>query len=205
MRKYAEDYEIGIELDKKGREKKVALYVGQFFDVSLDEPQLKRFRLVSMLLLGLVITAQVAGGFVGNLGMYAFFISLPYACAFLPIYFLIMSVFRLPSEKRDFRREEVELSFKRLKTHSIVLLILAALGVIGEAVFLIWFINGVYSREWIYLGLEVLIVAACAVWIALQRNIKIIQIEDEASADLEVVKPEMDADSEVQIRRKGSS
>jgi hypothetical protein len=90
-----------------------------------------------------------------------------------------MSVFRLPKEKRDYRREEVDLSFRRIRTHTIVLLILASIGVIGELVFLIWFANGLDARELIYLGLEVLLVALSAIWIYIQRDIKVVQIEEE--------------------------
>ncbi|MDY6873568.1 MAG: hypothetical protein SVR81_06335 [Chloroflexota bacterium] len=190
MRKYAKDYEIGTERDKKGREKKVSVYVGKFFDVSLNEVELKRFRRISMLLLGLIFLAQIAGGFVSNLGMYAFFVALPYVGTFLPIYFLAMSVFRIPRNKWNYRREEVELSFKRIKTHSMVLLILASLGLIGEVVFLIWFANGSHGREWIYLGLEVLLVALSVIWVYIQRDIKIIPIADEAVRVVEEVDEE---------------
>ncbi|MCB2209302.1 hypothetical protein KQH62_00270 [bacterium] len=198
MRKYAKDYEIGIERDKRGREKKVAIYVGKLFDVSLNEVELKRFRRISMLLLGLVFVAQVAGGFVSNLGMYAFFVALPYVGAFLPIYFLAMSVFRLPKKKWKYRREEVELSFKRIKTHSTVLLILASLGTVGEIVFMIWFANAMMGREWLYLGLEVLLVVLSAVWVYLQRDIKIIQIENEAASE-EVDDVDMDVEEGVEV------
>jgi putative Ca2+/H+ antiporter (TMEM165/GDT1 family) len=180
MRKYAKDYEIGTERDKRGREKRVAIYIGKLFDVSLDEKGLKKFRRISLLLLGLVFITQVAGGFVSNLGMYAFFVSLPYVGVYLPVYFLAMGVFRLPDKKWKYRREEVELSFKRIKTFSTVLLILAALGTLGEMVFMIWFANGMIGREWIYLGLEVLLVALSAIWVYIQRDIEIIQIKEEA-------------------------
>ncbi len=199
MRRYAKDYEVEVERDNKGREKKVAVYVGELFDVSLDEEQLKKFRRTSMWLLGLAFAAQIAGGFVANLGMYAFFVALPYAFAFLPIYFLAMGVFRLPKEKRDYRREEVNLSFKRIKTYSVILLILASIGVIGEVVFLIWFANELDAREVIYLGLEVLLVALSAIWVTSQRDIKIIQVGEEGASVItgEQEEPEIEGDDGV--------
>jgi hypothetical protein len=197
MRKYTKDYEIETERDKKGREKKVAIYIGKLFDVSLDEKGLKKFRRISLLLLGLVFIAQVAGGFVSNLGMYAFFVSLPYVGAYLPVYFLAMGVFRLPVKKWKYRREEVDLSFKRVKTFSTVLLILAALGTLGEVVFMIWFANGMIGREWIYLGLEVLLVALSAIWVYIQRDIEIVQIKEESVGVAVEENPEVEEGEDV--------
>ncbi len=155
MRKYADDYEIEITEDAKGREKKVAVYRGAYYEIAADEKQIKKFRLLSILLTLVIVVLHVAGGFVANQGMYQFYVALPYVIAFLPLYFLAAGVFRLPNQKRLLRRDENGLSFERMKKASISLLVIILVGVVGEIVFLIFFASGDYSREIIYLLLEI--------------------------------------------------
>jgi hypothetical protein len=155
MRKYADDYEIEITEDAKGREKKVAVYRGAYYEIAANEKQIKTFRLLSILLTLVTAALHIAGGFVANQGMYQFYVALPYVIAFLPLYFLAAGVFRLPNQKRLLRRDEYGLSFERMKKASISLLVLLLVGVLGEIVFLIFFAAGDYSREIIYLFLEI--------------------------------------------------
>ena len=99
MKKYIDDYELVIQEDSKGREKKVAVYKGDYYEFNLDEPALQKFRRNTLILLALIVIGQIAAGFIANLGMYAFFVSLPYVFTFLPLYFLIDGSLRLPKEK----------------------------------------------------------------------------------------------------------
>ena len=41
MRKYVKDFKVVIKEDEKGRERRSAVYAGKYFDVSLDETELK--------------------------------------------------------------------------------------------------------------------------------------------------------------------
>lgn len=163
MRKFVDDYEIEITEDEKGREKKVPVYRGAYYEIAADEKQIKRFKLISIFLTIVIAALHVAGGFVANQGMYQFYVSLPYVIAFLPLYFLTAGVFRLPNQKRLLRRDEYGLSFERMKKASISLLVILLVGVLGEIVFLIFFTSGDSSREIIYLLIEIF--AAFAVYV----------------------------------------
>ncbi len=111
MRKYADDYEIVYEEGKKGKEKQVAVYKGQYYQVNVEEAHLVNFRRISVLVLIIVLLLHIGSGFVNHRETLFRFLELPYAIAFLPLYFLVVGVLRLPREKRKLRRDEVDLSF----------------------------------------------------------------------------------------------
>jgi hypothetical protein len=177
MRKYREDYEIVYEDDGKGGEKKSARYIGNYFEVDINQSELVKFRRNSLILLALVIMLHIAGGFIGNRGMYAFYIVLPYVFTFLPLYFLTDGVLRLPKEKREFRRDEVELSFDRTKQASIYLLIILIMAAVGEIIFLLFFTNVRNNLEFLFLSLESLAVVAAYWLLRLQNVINVKKIE----------------------------
>jgi hypothetical protein len=179
MKKYADDFKVVITEDKKGREKKEAVYAGKFFDVTIDEKELIKFRRISLVLLALILIIHVAGGCVANQGMYAFFVAVPYIFAFLPLYFMTTGILRLPKTKRKYRRDEIGLSFKRVRKSSTALFILLCLGVVGEIVYLIWFAEGEYILEWIYLAVEVVAVAIAYFQVHIQKSIDVIPLDEE--------------------------
>ena len=179
MKKYVKDFKVVIKEDEKGRERRSTVYAGKYFDVSLDETELKKFRRISIVLLVLIIAAHFAGGSVANQGMYAFFVAVPYVFAFLPLYFMTTGILRLPKTKRKYRRDEIELTFKRIRKSSIALFVLLCLGVAGEIVYLIWFTEGNYLLEWIYLAVEIVVAAITYYQVHIQKPIKVIPLDDE--------------------------
>jgi len=123
MKRYTEDYEIEIIEDEKGREKTIARYRGNYFETVVSEQDLIRFKRFGLLLTVPIIALHIGAGFIANPGMIQFFVSLPYVITFLPLYFLTAGMLRVPKTKRKFRRDEVELSFDRVRSASIFLLI----------------------------------------------------------------------------------
>lgn len=179
MKKYIDDYEIVIQENSKGREKKVAVYKGAYYEINIDEAGLIKFRRNSLILLALIAIGLIGAGFIGNLGMYSFYVSLPYVLSFLPLYFLVDGGLRLPKEKRDFRRDEAELIFKRIRTASYFLFPVLCLGVIGEVVYLIWFSASAIWQELLFLFVEIVISAAAFAMIWIQKPIDVTQIISE--------------------------
>lgn len=179
MKKYADDFKVVVKEDEKGREKREAVYEGNFFDITIDEKELIKFRRISMVLLALILIIHVAGGWVANQGMYAFFVAVPYVFAFLPLYFMITGILRLPKTKRKYRRDEIGLSFKRVKKASAVLFILLCLGVAGEIVYLIWFVEGDTTLEWVYLAFEAIAGVVAYFQVHIQKPIDVIPLDVE--------------------------
>lgn len=179
MKKYAKDYENVVETDEFGFERKVTVYIGNYYDVNLDEANLKKYRRLIFLLAGLMIIGQLAAGFIANRAMYTVYVSIPYVLSLLPLYFLIDSALRLPQEKRDYKRGEVELSFIRLKTASKFMLALVGISTIGDIVYMIFFSQGFDPREMVFLAVEVLVAASAYLLLRLSRPIIVTEIAGE--------------------------
>jgi hypothetical protein len=173
MRRYADDYEIAYEEDKKGREKKVAVYKGQYFEVNVEETHLVRFKRISVLLMLIVVLLHIGSGFVNHRETLFRYLELPYAIAFLPLYFLVVGVLRVPREKRQYRRDEVGLSFDRMKKASISLLIILLVGVLTNIVFLFLLAKEAIWQEYLYLALQALAALVTFIIIRLQKPIEV--------------------------------
>jgi heme exporter protein D len=177
MKKYADDYELVYEDDGKGGETKSARYIGNYFEIDIDQPALVRFKRNSLILTVIILLLHVAGGFIGNRGMYAFYIALPYVFTFLPLYFLVDSGLRMPKEKRAYRRDEAELSFERMKKASTYLLVILVMLAVGEIIFLLFFANDRNNLEFLFLSLESFAVVAAYWLLRLQNIINVKKIE----------------------------
>ena len=159
--------------DESGRETLRPVYRGDYFEVSLEEEGLFNLRRSSLLLLFPILVLQIGAGFLNNPGMYQFYISLPYVISFLFLFYFAQGVWQIPKEKRPYRREEVDLSFNRMRSASRMLLIMLVIGIIGEIIFLIFFSGGEkQALEVVYLLLQVL--TAIAVYFQLKLQAAII-------------------------------
>jgi hypothetical protein len=172
MKRYADDYETIMETDKWGREKKVAVYRGRYYEIDAEENEIIRFRQNSLILICGIIVLHIAGGFIGNPGMYAFYVALPYVFIFLPLYLMIAGGLRLPGEKRKLRRDEIGLSFERIRKANLFSLILLGVVLFGEVVFLIRFASEGISQEVLFIGIELLVLIGAYFFYRIQRSMQ---------------------------------
>lgn len=174
FKRYADDYETVTTVDDSGREIKKVVYRGKYYEVDLDEAGMRVFKRTSILIFIALIVAQVAGGFVDNQGMYQFYVALPYVFAFFPLLYIGAGVLRLPGEKRMYRRDEVGLTYERMKTSSRIMLSFLLIGLVGEVVFILFVATvGELSREFIYLAINAVSVAMLFYSIRRQNKIQI--------------------------------
>jgi len=174
-KKYIKDYELVETEDANGRVKKSVIYHGDYFTLDLDESQIRKTKRNFVLLTLAIILIHIGAGFVGNPGMYKFYIVVPYTSAFLPLMFMLMAVTRLPSEKRPYRNEEIGLSYERIKTTSLLYLIFMGIGLVGVVVFrLISIGQPGLGSDLIYFGL--ICVCLALDWM-IYRKIRKIRIE----------------------------
>lgn len=153
------------------------MYRGEYFEIALDEGGLAHFKRKCLLLLAAIVVLHISGGFVNNRGMNQFYIGLAYVTAFFPLLYLALAILRLPQEKHNYRRDEIGLSFDRMKTSSYVLLILLGMGVLGEITFLLLFSSRDQTlHELLYLALAIITAAAVYSLINLQRQIRILPV-----------------------------
>jgi hypothetical protein len=144
FKRYADDYENEIVVDDKGRETKAPVYRGKLFEINLDQENLSRFKRSSLTILAVTTVVHVAAGFVDNTGMNQFYVALPYVTAFFPLLYAATGAFRLPVEKRQYRRDEIGLSFERFKSSSMLLTIILGAGGLGE---LFYLLTGLLNRD----------------------------------------------------------
>lgn len=174
---FAEDYELVSQLDERGREKQAAVYRGRYFELEAGGIGLSRFKGLSLLLSAAVIGLHVGAGFVNNPGMFQAYVSLPYVGTFFPLLYMAAGVLHLPKDKPRYRRDEVGLSFWRMKSASRFVLAGLALGLLGETIFLLFVSAGAATgRELLYLGLEALAAGAVLASIRLQGAIRFKEI-----------------------------
>lgn len=172
MKKYTDNYELTVTENEKGYEKHVAVYRGDYFEISLDQVGLVNFKKYCIFLLVPIVVLHISGGYVNNQGMYQFYVAFPYVFAFLPLIYMAAGVFRLPKEKRKYRQEEIGFSFTRIKISSKILITLLGFTVVGETAFLLFASVGISSGlDYMYIALEILAGIAVYFIINLQKQI----------------------------------
>jgi hypothetical protein len=179
-KRFADDYEIVVNTDAQGHEKKVAVYRGEYFKLTPKDINIAAFKNRCLLLLTTIVVLHISSGFVNNRGMNQFYVALPYVLAFLPMFFMGRGIFRLPKEKLKYQRDELGLSFVRLKNLSIPLITLLIMVVLGEILFLLIVSNESHPvLEYLHLCLEGAAVFAAYFITSLQKNIHVEPYLDE--------------------------
>lgn len=188
MKKYINDYKTNLSVNEKGEQIRTYEYQGDYFKLPFSTAQMQKYKTTFLLLLAGIIIAHIAGGFVNNTGMRKFFVAIPYAFTFLPIFNLIRSGIRLPVEERKYRREEIGVTYERFTNHSMILLIILGACLAGEAFFLLFFSNGgLVASEFYFLAAEL---AALALGLTIHFNIKkvvITRAADEEKTSVEAM------------------
>jgi len=173
MKKYKDDYEIVSSIDEKGREKETLAYRGVYFDVVTGKSTLTHVKKQSLLMLGLIVILHISGGFLKNRSMYQLYVSLPYVFAYMAIWYTILGTFRFPTQKRKYRRNEIDLSINRAQRASKALMVLLILGEFGGLLFLAFNSEANLMSEYLYLIFNALTIATLFFTIRLQGEINI--------------------------------
>jgi hypothetical protein len=178
-KRYLEDYEIEISLDKKGNEKKTLKYCGPHYDISFSGPPYQVYKRISFILFAGLVIFHVTSGFAANQGMYQIYVALPYAIAFLTLTFLGFGLFTLPKDHIKIQRDVMEQSFKRIKVYSAITLGLLVIVILGETTyFLTHSANAQVIIELIFLLLELISALFVFGLFRLQENIHIQKSEE---------------------------
>ncbi len=175
MGRHTDDYKTVVTTDEAGKENKSVVYTGSYFEISLDQQELTRFKRNCLLLLAAIAMLHVGAGIIGNKGMYQFYIAVPYVIAFFPLVYLVDAAIRMPWEKRPYRRIEIENTFNRLKMPGIVMMVSVGIVIVGDIAFL--FLASELPRvelEMLFLAVEI---PAFILLLILFRSQKRIQIQ----------------------------
>lgn len=176
-KKYINAYEVVYEYDDKGRETRKMHYRGDYFDVSLDQTGLSKYRLNSFLLFFLILIIHITVGFLNNAGGHVLYVVLPYVAAFFPLLYWGFGVFRLPKKKQHYRLEVIGLSFDRVKLTSLLTAVFAGIAVLGTLVYLIFFRQSDYYLDLLFLTAELIVFCLALVARLQSQKIKIEKID----------------------------
>ncbi|MDD2521955.1 MAG: hypothetical protein PHW11_03945 [Anaerolineaceae bacterium] len=177
-KKYIKDYDLVETEDTNGRVRKTAVYRGEYFRLNLEESQIKKNKWQFILLFVAALGLHILAGLVYNPGLNQLYTALPYTASFFPLLFLAEGIFRIPSQKRPYRNEEIGLSYRKVINMSRLYLIFMAVGFIGLLVYLVFIAKGlVLQWETIYPGV-VLGMALLSMWIIYRKATRI-KIEKE--------------------------
>jgi len=138
-KKYINAYETVYEYDDKGREKRSIEYRGDYFEVSLDEQGLRRYKCMHIIVFSVIFAIQVALGFMNNPGSRVLYVTIPYIAVFFPLLYWIIAAIRMPVRKRLFRLDVVGTTFNRVKLVTLLAAIFLGVAVIGIIVFMLFF------------------------------------------------------------------
>ncbi len=183
LNRYADDYETVVEVDEKGKERKKARYKGAYFTVKLDGESIKNYRNNSLLIGIGAVLAQIGAGCFTNAGMYQFYIAVPYVAAFFPLLYMMFSVLRLPTEKKRMTRDEVGVSYDRIRPSSLGGMILSGMCALGELIFLLAVKSEAPFLELTCFGLEALTAALCYLMLFTRSRIRIESVEETEKSD----------------------
>ncbi len=174
MRRFTKDFELVTTVDENGREKRGVEYKGGYFSFVVDSIDYKRFRTLALALTFVMICLQIGAGFVANRGMYQMYIAIPYVLCFFPLVYLSAGALRLPRETAHLRRDQAELTIRRMKRSGAALLVFNSLVILSELVYLI-FLNkdSEPGSELLFLMLAVLLGAVNAFLLLKTRAIPV--------------------------------
>ncbi len=174
MRRFTKDFELVTTVDENGREKRGVEYKGGYFSFVVDSIDYKRFRTLALALTLVMICLQIGAGFVANRGMYQIYIAVPYVLCFFPLVYLSAGALRLPRETAHLRRDQAELTIRRMKRSGAALLVFNSLVILSELVYLI-FLNkdSEPGSELLFLMLAVLLGAVNAFLLLKTRAIPV--------------------------------
>lgn len=177
LRKYVKDYDNVVKIDNRGREVFEPVYKGQYYRVNFNDQELKVLKRTLLLISVGVLAVLIAAGFIQTGGTYYIYVGAPYALSFFPVMYLIIAALRLPLEKRQYRRDEAELTFGRVKTSTMILLVLLIATSLGQIVFLLINQTQLVRSDFAFLSL-LLMAAVVAIILVKQGRKPIIELEE---------------------------
>jgi len=155
-KKFKDDFTLNTETDAQGRDRQVSTYIGPVFDLDIDRASLNRLKLLAAFLYIGGLASHLAAGFLPHSAINLWFVSLPYAVAYLPIGLLGFALFRLPRETQNLARYQTEASFTRGRIFATFALVLQIICAIGLTFFLLLTKRSLADRpNYLFLLLEI--------------------------------------------------
>lgn len=160
-----EDYEASVT--DKG--KTVYTYIGPRYSI-----EGARYALINGFLSILSVGFYLAMGLCDGLGLYNFFVAIPYVVAMLPLCLAVGNAYKLFRKRSHLTRPEYEKGFVRQKTCLGFLSALSLFMLIAEAALLIISANQISNEDWRFLGLGICFFALSAINWRMQLRVTVL-------------------------------
>jgi len=136
-RKFKDDFTLTTEVDERGKSRQVSTYIGPIIDLDIDQAGLKRIKILAAFLYIGGLASHLAAGFLPHSATNLWYVSIPYALAFLPIGLLGFALLRLPWQAQNLMRYQTESSFTRGSQYAMVTMGLTIISAVGLALFIL--------------------------------------------------------------------
>jgi MFS family permease len=135
--KLKDDFTLTTEVDEHGKSRQVSTYIGPIFDLDLDQMGLNRIKMLVVFLYIGGIASHLAAGFLAHSAANLWYVSIPYALAYLPIGLLGFALLRLPREVQNLKRYQTETSFTRGRQFAMIAMGFSTFSALGLAFFML--------------------------------------------------------------------
>ena len=144
------DYTIRVQLDARGRERQVPVYIGPYFCPLHTDEDYKRFRLSVIIGSVLILAASFVLLFFDGYAVYpheALYTLIPLILGLFPFAYMVMGFARMPRANGKMQRDVYARSVRRIFRSSIAIAVCAAASIVLFLVFL-FTVKGVVLTWW---------------------------------------------------------
>lgn len=158
--KYKDDYKKVQSIGLDGKLRTVTFYEGSYFELPYDEKQFKKNKIICAGFSMLFLLIFLGAGLINPDSSKTAWIVFPYFFLFLPIGFNLLGTFNLLGQKCRMEKAGYEESIIRLKKSSMAIMILAAVNIILDLIFICINHNINFVIEFSYIAILLLLIAS---------------------------------------------
>lgn len=177
-KKFYKDYKIVTKELPNGKIKQVAEYIGKYYVCSLNEIELRKYK-IYFLTLALCSSITVIGiGFLNNPGSRILYVSLPYVSLFLPMAYSLMGTVGFMTSGKRIELPKYDKTKMRIYRSTIWQIALSGITIGGDLIF--FFLNKnikMLQKEMLFVVGIILILVINIIFLQLQKKV-IYQVED---------------------------
>lgn len=173
-RKYIDDY----RLEEPGNRRSKVIYVGEYYyRFEAEGKDYKKLRACFVVMPLIMMALFAVMGILNNTGMNQFYVAVPYAVMFLPIFLMLLCDIDIFTNPREMTRKLYNIGVKRLKNCTVAVFIIGLMTLFGIGYLLISKIGtGIEYREIIFTALLILLLTVDWLFMGVQAKYRIMQI-----------------------------
>lgn len=154
---YFEGFDKVVHVDPAtGRKRTEYRYTGSYYRMDLDDSKRRLFKIKALIISAIYIIVYLYASFLNTSASKTMYVGMLCLLMLIPILFLVGALYEMTSAKEYMIARKFKQGFRRLRTVSLVLLVLSGWQVIGEIIYMLLHIG---KMETLSLEIEYLILA----------------------------------------------